>query len=100
MSPEGRSGQEQSLFSEDILLCNVSSRSLVLNLNTFRESKFKTQNCDVLNLQLRKTVFDDPLTISALTFPVICLPLTASLVGYYQVLLMESLIEVMSHTLI
>ena len=43
-SPEGRSGQEQSLFPQDILLCNISSPSLVLNLNTFGESKFKTHN--------------------------------------------------------
>lgn len=46
-----------------------------LNLNTFRESKFKKQSCDVVNLQLRKSEYDDPITISALTFPVICSPL-------------------------
>ena len=46
-----------------------------LNLNTFRESKFKKQSCDVVNLRLRKSEYDDPITISALTFPVICSPL-------------------------
>ena len=45
-----------------------------LNLTTFGKSKFKKQNCNVVNLQLQKTEYDDPLTISALTFPVICLP--------------------------
>ena len=41
----------------------------------FRETKFKKDNCDVVNVQLRKSEFDDPITISALTFPVICSPL-------------------------
>lgn len=33
----------------------------------------------MVNLQLQKTEYDDPLTISALTFPVICWPLTLPL---------------------
>lgn len=48
-----------------------------LNLNTFGESRFKTQSCDVVNLQLRKSEHGDPVTISALTFPVFCSPLPA-----------------------
>ena len=50
-----------------------------LNLNTFGESKFKKQSCDVVNLQLRKTEHDDLITISALTSPVICSPLPAKM---------------------
>lgn len=50
-----------------------------LNPNTFGESKFKKQNCDVVNLQLQKTDYNNPLTISALTFPVICWPLALPL---------------------
>lgn len=45
-----------------------------LNLNTFGESKFKKQSCDVVNFQLRKSKHDDPITIAALTFLVICSP--------------------------
>ena len=54
-----------------------------LNLNTFGESKFKKQSCDVVNLQLRKSEHDDPITISALIFPVICSPLPAKVCTSY-----------------
>lgn len=54
-----------------------------LNLNTFGESKFKKQSCEVVNLQLRKSEYDDPITLSALTFPVICSPLPAKVFTNY-----------------
>ena len=52
-----------------------------LNLNTFGESRYKKQDCDVVNLQLRKSGTDDhdAINISALTFPVICLPLPSKI---------------------
>ena len=40
---------------------------------------YKKQNCDVVNLQLQKTEYNNPLTISALTFPVIFWPLALPL---------------------
>ena len=48
-----------------------------LNLNTFGESRYKKQDCDVVNFQIRKAGTDDhdAINISALTFPVICSPL-------------------------
>ena len=58
---------------------NIKEKNKKLNLNTLGESKFKKQNCDVVNLQLQKTEYNDPLTISALTFPVICWPLALPL---------------------
>jgi len=51
----------------------------LFKLNMLGESKFKKQNCDVVNLQLQKTEYDDLLTISALTFPVIFSPLALPL---------------------
>ena len=54
-----------------------------LNLNTFGESKFKKQSCDVVYMQLRKSEHDDPITIAALTFPVICSPLPAKVCTSY-----------------
>ena len=60
-----------------------AAKSEKLNLNTFGESKIKKQNCDVVELQLRKSEFDDPISITALTFPVICSPLPANLSTSY-----------------
>ena len=54
-----------------------------LNLNTFGESKFKKQSGNVVNLQLRKSEHDDPITIAALTFPVICSPLPTKVCTSY-----------------
>lgn len=71
------SGSQRSYIT-DSLRSRLQLKSLQtekLNLNTFGESKFKKKKCDVVNLQLRKSEYDDPITISALTFPVICLPL-------------------------
>ena len=73
----------QRSYITDSLRSRLQLKSLnteKLNLNTFGESKFKKQSCDVVNLQLRKLEHDDPITISALTFPVICSPLPAK--GY------------------
>lgn len=70
----------QRSYITDSLRSRLQLKSLKtekLNLNTFGESKFKKQSCDVVNLQLRKSEHDDPITISALTFPVICSPLPA-----------------------
>ena len=48
-----------------------------LNLNTFGETQPKKQSCDLVKLQLRKSEYDDPISISASTFQVICSPLPA-----------------------
>ena len=52
-----------------------SLQSEKINLNTFGESKFRKKGCDVVNVQLRKSEYDEPITVAALTFPVICSPL-------------------------
>ena len=67
-----------TIYARDYSL-NIKEKNKKLNLNTLGESKFKKQNCDVVNLQLQKTECNDPLTISALTFPVICWPLALPL---------------------
>ena len=70
----------QRSYITDNLRSKLQLKSLQtekLNLNTFGESKFKKQSCDVVNLRLQKSEHDDPITISALTFPVICSPLPA-----------------------
>lgn len=76
----------QRSYITDSLRSRLQLKSLKtekLNLNTFGESKFKKQSCDVVNLQLRKSEHDDPITISALTFPVICSPLPAKVCTSY-----------------
>ena len=79
--PSGYFGSQRSYITENLRsrLQLKSLQNKKLNLNTFGESKFKKQNCYVVNLQLQKTEYDDPLTISALTFPVICWPLALPL---------------------
>ena len=70
----------QRSYITDNLRSKLQLKSLQtekLNLNTFGESKFRKQRCDVVNLRLQKSEHDDPITISALTFPVICSPLPA-----------------------
>ena len=48
-----------------------------LNLNTFGEARYKSQNCDLVHLRLKRpgSSDDEKIDISALTFPVICSPL-------------------------
>lgn len=71
------SGSQGSYVTENLRgkLHLKSPQTEQLNLNTFRESKYKKQNCDVVNLQIQKSGCDDAINISALTFPVICSPL-------------------------
>ncbi|XP_078347108.1 uncharacterized protein LOC144632354 [Oculina patagonica] len=46
-------------------------QKVTLNLNTFGKARYKKRNCDVVNLQIRKSSgSDDAINISALTFPV------------------------------
>ena len=76
----------QRSYITDSLRSRLQLKSLKtekVNLNTFGESKFKKQSCDVVNLQLRKSEHDDPITISALIFPVICSPLPAKVCTSY-----------------
>ena len=78
-------GGQRSYITES-LRSRLQQKSLnteQLNLNTFGESKFKKKSCNVVNLQLRKTEHNDPITISALTFPVICSPLPAKVYTSY-----------------
>ena len=73
------SGSQRSYVTES-LRSRLQLRSLQsekINLNTFGESKFRNQSCDVVNVQLRKSEYDEPITVAALTFPVICSPLPA-----------------------
>lgn len=74
-------GSQRSYITENLRskLQLKSLQNKKLNPNTFGESKFKKQNCDVVNLQLQKTEYNNPLTISALTFPVIFWPLALPL---------------------
>ena len=48
-----------------------------LNLNTFGEARYKSQNCNLVHLRLKRpgSSHDETIDISALTFPVICSPL-------------------------
>ena len=46
-----------------------------LKLNTFGESRYKTQNCDIVNLQLKKPQCNYVIDITATSYPVICTPL-------------------------
>ena len=73
------SGSQRSCVAES-LRSRLQLRSLQserINLNTFGESKFRKQSCDVVNVQLRKLEYDEPITVAASTFPVICSTLPA-----------------------
>ena len=50
-----------------------------LNLNTFGDSKFKTQNCDVVRVYLRKPGSEDMFSVDALSFPTIYSALPSSI---------------------
>ena len=68
----------QRLYVTESLQSRLQLRSLQseeINLNSFAESKFRKQSCDVVNVQLRKSEYNEPITVAALTFPVICSPL-------------------------
>ena len=49
-----------------------------LNLNTFGDSKFKTQRCDVVRVYLRKPGNEKVFCVDALSFPTICSALPSS----------------------
>ena len=50
-----------------------------LNLNTFGDSKFKTQKCDVVRVYLRRPGNEDMFSVDALSFPTICSALPSSI---------------------
>ena len=56
-----------------------SIRKKRLNLNTFGNSKFKPQSCDVVKVYLRKPGNDDVFCVEALSFPTICSALPSSI---------------------
>ena len=73
------SGSQRSYVTES-LRSRLQLRSLQsekINLNTFGESKFRKQSCDVVNVQLRKSEYDELIIVAALNFPVICSTLPA-----------------------
>ncbi|XP_065895895.1 uncharacterized protein [Dysidea avara] len=98
---EATNGSETSIENVRILFDNGSQRSYItdslktrlglspirkekLNLNTFGYSKFKTQNCDVVRVYLRKPGSENLYCINALSFPTICsaLPSPVDLSAY------------------
>ena len=70
-------GSQRSYITDHIRsrlgLASVSKERL--KLNTFGESRYKTQSCEVVKLDLKKPGFDKTVTINALSFPVLCSPL-------------------------
>ena len=44
----------------------------MLNLNTFREQKYRKQSCELVKVHLSKPGLNEEVEISALSFPVIC----------------------------
>ena len=46
-----------------------------VKLNTFGETRYKSQDCDIVVLRLKKPGCDDSVSISALSYPAICSPL-------------------------
>lgn len=73
------SGSQRSYITEN-LRSKLKLKSIQrekLNLNTFGEARFKTQICDLVQLQLKRpgSSNDELISISALTFPVLCSPL-------------------------
>ena len=98
---EATNGSETSIENVRILFDNGSQRSYItdslktrlglspirkekLNLNTFGDSKFKTQNCDVVTVYLQKPGSENLYCINALSFPTKCaaLPSPVDLSAY------------------
>ncbi len=48
-------------------------------LNTFGETRYKSHDCDIVNLRLKKPGCDDSISISALSYPAICSPLPSKI---------------------
>ena len=69
------SGSQRSYITDSLRskLDLKPEKSETLHLNTFGDSKYKTQKCQVFTLNF-KTCHDEILPISALNFPVICTP--------------------------
>ena len=70
-------GSQRSYITDNIRsklgLAPVSKERL--KLNTFGDSRYKTQNCEVLKLNLKKPVVDE----NALSFRVFCSPLPSKI---------------------
>ena len=70
-------GSQRSYITDNIRLrlglAPVSKEKL--KLNTFGESRYKTQSCEVVKLDLKKPGFDKTITINGLSLPVLCSPL-------------------------
>ena len=67
-------GSQRSYVTEELRrrLNLPTVKSERLNLNTFGNSKYRTQDRDLVKLHLRKSGTADSIEITALTFPVIC----------------------------
>jgi len=95
---EATNGSETRVENVRILFDNGSQRSYIteslksriglspirkekLNLNTFGDSKFKTQSCDVVNMYLRKSGNEKLYCINASSFPLYALHYPALLIS-------------------
>lgn len=50
-----------------------------VSLNTFRETRYNSQDCDIVNLRHKKPGCDDSVSVSALSYPAICFPLPSKI---------------------
>ena len=70
-------GSQRTYVTENLRSKLKSVQHERLNLNTFGEARYKSQNCDFVHLRLKRpgSGNDETIDISALTFPGICSPL-------------------------
>lgn len=70
-------GSQRTYVTENLRSILKSVQHERLNLNTFGEARYKSQNCDFVHLRLKRpgSGNDETIDISAFTFPGICSPL-------------------------
>ena len=57
----------------------IGTQKEKVRLNTFGETRYKSQDCDIVNLRLKKPGCDDSVIVGALSYPAICSPLPSKI---------------------
>ena len=75
-------GSQRSYVTDSLrsrLGLKAGAKKEKLKLNTFGETRYKSHDCDIVNLRLKKPGCDDSISISALSYPAICSPLPSKI---------------------
>ena len=71
------SGSQRSYMTESLKhrLKLVAVKKEKLHLNTFRDDRFKSRECEVVRVKITKPSMNETIVIDVLSFPTICTPL-------------------------